>query len=427
MLSDLPSNTISKEIFPFVGQALCRPCKESGVGRGLVAAGMARFNLKTLLRHAQSAPHKRAVLLVQERASRQPVQVPCEAQSSFTARELTHVRVMVETRGSFRNFETWSSVAAKGNQAQALAMNRKQARCGLQAMAAVERALTQLLAMSASAFRLQADGLGRIYQVELGMVIWKWPTWGHWLHQLGDQPGLLQLGERGPWLVERVIGARELPADLDTAGKVDAVAEAVMRACSGPSGEVNVELHQFVRARVLAWSSDGADVGVGHAATAHFENMAFREWEESHSAVKVFEHAVQNHREARTVDGLLVSGAVSAPFTRHGRKPPSLAKFVSTSEVFKKRCTEAQRSAGVALCENFGWAPQRYTSRARPMAREARRWGPIWDSLAEEVAACTCMQNQPRKSSHMRMRTYRGMHAYRCYRIKTHTCTFICT
>ena len=33
----------------------------------------------------------------------------------------------------------------------------------------------------------------------------------------------------------------------------------------------------------------------------------------------------------------------------------------------------------------FGWAPQRFQSRARPYARESRRWHTIWSAVAAEA------------------------------------------
>eukprot|EP00959_Pyramimonas_sp_CCMP1952_P109922 2299311-Pyramimonas_sp.AAC.1 len=105
--------------------------------------------------------------------------------------------------------------------------------------------------------------------------------------------------------------------------------------------------------------------------------MVFREWEESHSAVKVLLHAAQGNAEVALVENLLVSG----------KKPPSLAKFVTTSDVFRRRFGDAQQKDAVALCTNLGWAPQRYTSRARPLARMSRRWRSIWAALEEEAAS----------------------------------------
>ena len=48
---------------------------------------------------------------------------------------------------------------------------------------------------------------------------------------------------------------------------------------------------------------------------------------------------------------------------------------------------DAQAEEGVAFVRNFGWAPQRFQSRARPYARAARRWGAIWSAVAEEASS----------------------------------------
>ena len=83
-------------------------------------------------------------------------------------------------------------------------------------------------------------------------------------------------------------------------------------------------------------------------------STVFREWEECHSASKLMEHAVQHHEEAKKIDGLLVSGAAGAPRLAHASKNTSLTKFLTQSLVFQRRCTEAQRQAGIALCKSFG-------------------------------------------------------------------------
>ena len=333
-----------------IHQALCIPCNRSGLGRNKIALGRGRFHFGNLKRHQECESHGRAVLVAQERAQldadqcystigRSAPQTEIatktvqDSPASLIPRDVMLLRVMVETRGSFRDFESWASAALSS-------MNRDQCKKGLVAMATLERTLTYEFLTRASACRLQADGQGRTYQVELGMVLWQFPPLGSWLLQPKmDRPWLLQLGDRGPWLIDRLICAREMPAELDTAGKVDMIAQSFLRACTSIDGEVNTHLHKHASSRVLAWASGGADMTVGHSSTTNFENMTFRDWEESHSAAKLLEHAVQNHAEARIVDGLLVSGAVSVPNWPHTKKPPSLAKILTTSEVFKKRCT----------------------------------------------------------------------------------------
>ena len=67
-----------------------------------------------------------------------------------------------------------------------------------------------------------------------------------------------------------------------------------------------------------------------------------------------------------------------------GKQPYSLAKFLSTSMIFRKTVGDAQLADEVAFVKNFGWAPQRFNSRARPYARETRRWKTIFDAVAKE-------------------------------------------
>ena len=69
-----------------------------------------------------------------------------------------------------------------------------------------------------------------------------------------------------------------------------------------------------------------------------------------------------------------------------GKKPYSLAKFLSTSLVFRKTVGDAQVNDEIAFVRNFGWAPQRFNSRAKPYAREARRWKVIFGAVATEAA-----------------------------------------
>ena len=53
-----------------------------------------------------------------------------------------------------------------------------------------------------------------------------------------SHPSVEQLGGQGPWLVDRLIGAREIADEMDTAGKVHAVGASVRRATLLPEGWV---------------------------------------------------------------------------------------------------------------------------------------------------------------------------------------------
>ncbi len=83
---------------------------------------------------------------------------------------------------------------------------------------------------------------------------------------------------------------------------------------------------------------------------------------------------MKDDAEITTTDSLLV--------TR--KKPPSLAKFLSTSTVFRNTVGLQQQENDIAFVKNFGWAPQRFNSRARPLARVSQRWDMIFKALGEE-------------------------------------------
>ena len=73
---------------------------------------------------------------------------------------------------------------------------------------------------------------------------------------------------------------------------------------SGKKNEVDV--FGAVCNRVLSWASDGADRSVGELAVRDFQNMAFREWEESHSGVKLLPHALAADEEFSLVEKTVV-------------------------------------------------------------------------------------------------------------------------
>ena len=121
------------------------------------------------------------------------------------------------------------------------------------------------------AFRLQADGLDRTYQVEIGTVLWSLPSFLRHLPAHGEQAGWLEvLGPRGPWIVERIIGMQEFPQAMDEDGKVSMLESCVRRACLSVNGELDVKLHQHVREQTRVWCSDGADLKVPLAASDLF-------------------------------------------------------------------------------------------------------------------------------------------------------------
>ena len=288
-----------------------------------------------------------------------------------------HLRTLLETRGSFSSLEMWVA-AAQVEKTDIQKHSPDDFKKCLQTMASYERFITKTLLECGSVFRLQADGRKRVYQVEVGAVLWKFPVaLKHVRADLAKSGCISCLGARGPWVAERLIGMHEFPGEMHLEGKASMVEDVVRSATLGTEGEVDTELHQHILKNTRVWTSDGADLDVGHALnqSGSFSGLVCHAWDESHSAGRLLASALKHDKEVVEVDRLLVTG----------KKPYSLAKFVGTSDVFRKKFGDAQVEEGVAFVRNFGWAPQRFQSRARPYARESRRWHAIWSAVAAEA------------------------------------------
>ena len=288
-------------------------------------------------------------------------------------------RTLLETRGSFRDFESWTAAASSGNSGIQVG-SRRIASEHTATLAKYEQLATQRFLREGAIFRLQADGLKRVYQVEIGTLLWKIPTSLRvYKENVSSFRWIEELGPQGPWLVDRVIGARDFPTNMGTADKVEMLEDCARRAAVSAVGEVDTKLFAHMKKQTRVWTSDGADRDVFFAAKAVFPGLLFEAWDESHSGVKLLQKALQDDPEIKRVDELLVTG----------KKPASLAKFLSTSDVFRKKFGDAQAAVDAAWVKNFGWAPQRFQSRARPYARECRRWKAIWSAVASEAASAS--------------------------------------
>ena len=363
-----------------------RRCR-SDFGRGV---GNFR-RLANILRHAACKEHQQAEDAWKERVraegSHQGAETFSEAATAApgapvfdrkefpfrSGRAVIATRALLETSSSFRSFDVWRSVLLGDERADV--GSSFQCRQLVSTMAQYEKLVTQRIIKEGVVFRLSADGLDRTYQVELGTVLWSMPKALDFLLSYGTNAGWLeQLGPNGPWIVERLIGMREFPRGMDCDGKATMIEDCVRRACQTAGGELDVKLHKHVRAETRAWCSDGADLDVPLAASSTFPGLTFHAWDESHSAQALLNNSIKQDAEITETESLLV--------TR--KKPPSLAKFLSTSTVFRNTVGLQQQDSDIAFVKNIGWAPQRFNSRARPLARESQRWDIIFKALGEE-------------------------------------------
>ena len=132
-----------------------------------------------------------------------------EAASEGDYSTFLFARTLLETRGSFREFESWTAAASSRDSAIQV-RSRRIAAEHTATLAKYEQLATQRFLREGSVFRLQADGLKRVYQVEIGTLHWKCPSSLRvYAENVPSFRWIEELGPRGPWLVDRVIGARD--------------------------------------------------------------------------------------------------------------------------------------------------------------------------------------------------------------------------
>ena len=378
------------------GFAVCLICAadKEAVSKTKLGKGVGGlWRPRDIRRHARSGAHMSAQQAWQERLRAEATQGAsvsiCNTATAASAtiasatsirtpdsgcRAVVAARALLEKSEKFHSLDIWFN-ALCADQRQALESPWHCKRL-VGTMARHEKALTHDILREGAVFRLQADGLERTYQVEIGTVLWSMPASLDSALAHGVQGGWLEkLGPRGPWIVERIIGMQQFPQEMDGEGKAAMLEACVRRACLTFGGDLDTKLHQHVRDQTRVWCSDGADLKVPWIASAYFPGLAFLAWDEAHSAQKVCQGSLQFDPEVVKADKLLVTG----------KRPYSIAKFLSTSQVFKQNVGDKQWEADIAFVENFGWAPQRFTSRAKPFGRLSRRWGPIFDALTTEA------------------------------------------
>ena len=83
------------------------------------------------------------------------------------------------------------------------------------------------------------------------------------------------------------------------------------------------------------------------AASNAFPHLAFHAWDEAHSAQNLLKSSMTGDAEITATESMLA--------TRKNR--PSLAKFLSTSTVFRNAVGLQQQERDVAFVKSFGWTP----------------------------------------------------------------------
>jgi len=222
-LASIPSRRKTKETWLGCksGFGICSICYArkgaKSIGRFGKGVGGLRRNLGIAL-HAECAEHQSALQAWQQRLRAEasgiaivskctvaPATAASATAASATAaaasirtppptqgyRAVVAARALLETSGSFRSFDVLRD-ALVGEERQALESHWHCKRL-VSTMAHYEKELTHRLLREGAVFRLQADGLERAYQVEIGTVLWSLPSFLKHLTAHGEQMGWLEV------------------------------------------------------------------------------------------------------------------------------------------------------------------------------------------------------------------------------------------
>lgn len=216
------------------------------------------------------------------------------------------------------------------------------------------------------------DGYQRMEQQdakELGKDVFEWPT-----------PVRNVSGEHF-LRVDRLLAFSKMSAYANTEDLAEALVEGVRQACAGDEA-----LWESVRRKVFAFTPDGAfdEQLAGRMAAAGGDSPPFPNLR---LVLRCSAHGVQ---------GAIQAGWKADELSMKLTKTlvQEVAKYIRTSDRFAARVTQKQQEKAIAALTNFSFAPQRFSSRERPLARFVVFAEAILEALALEVSSPTSQERK---------------------------------
>lgn len=184
----------------------------------------------------------------------------------------------------------------------------------------------------------------------------------------------------GIWRADRLLAFQRMGAYSTTEDLVDALASALESACGGDEA-----LWEDVRQKVFAFTPDGAfDEQLcgrlsGGGESPPFPNLRL--------VLRCSAHAIQ---------GAIKAGWAADELSCRLTKTlvQEVAKYVRSSDRFAALLNAKQVNETVASLTNFSFAPQRFSSRDRPLSRFVTFSRSILEALCTEVAAPTSSERK---------------------------------
>ena len=188
----------------------------------------------------------------------------------------------------------------------------------------------------------------------------------------GDEVPLRNVyGGHGIFIADRLLAFRRMSACATTGDVSDALVHALEEACGGDE-----HLWEEVRHKVFSFTPDGAadEQLAGRLSAMSFPNLRL--------VLRCSAHAVQ---------GGIKAGWAADELSNHLTKSlvSEVAKYIRSSERFAARVSTKEANEAVAALSNFSFAPQRFSSKERPLSRFVVFSKAIIEALCIEVASPT--------------------------------------
>ena len=223
---------------------------------------------------------------------------------------------------------------------------------------------------AAAAIGVLHDGRANFLQVSAQSCIWTLPHGG--LEDGKLRPGVRDLGSggkhsKGPWVAWRLLTLSDCGSHHGAEHKCELIDGAVRAGAAAA--------HDSVRKHVRFCASDGAADArnTGKLYEGINPACAFQVVDPGHYHALVGKWATAGDEEIELVEGLLVNDKIN------------VAKFLTTSERFRSKFKDESIKDGLAPLEHFGWAPQRRSSKARPLRNFTVRLRQIFAALGIEA------------------------------------------
>ena len=352
----------------------CAICMQANIG-GRFGRCKGGAKLSNIRRHGESAGHRAALAQLHLSSDRLGAS-PDLVGEGLTAAHVLFQRELIAHGGSFESFSRFCKTAKfAGADLGFGSVGPKISKQLTAVLADMETMITGALLRNTSVLGFMQDALGSHVACRLRMVVWKLPRCVEAALDGLLPRGVLALGPRGPWCVDRLACLASLGSDHGAGAK-----KAIMRECLA---KVSPDPATFkLASKVLRfYASDACPTEVRAAELSQMEdfpNLKFHSADASHGSLVALKTAFRSDPEVALVDELLISG----------KKPPSLAKLLRTSSKMQSFFKEAELSEAVAVLSHFGFAPQRFDSRKVPLGRIATRLRQAFAALAEEAEHC---------------------------------------